>query len=281
MEEPTFRVVFKGDCSFDSDLHEVKQKISALLKVDQPKVERFFTGKAITLKNGVCREEALRLKTVFDRTGGISYIEPVVNKPASIVTWSSFSDATPPQSQAPPSLAFPVREEPFTCPKCGLEQEKTPSCAQCGVFFHKIPVSQAESRKGEGGVRDNTSSTSAPVMDEKEERKWAMACHLSALAGFVIPFGNVIGPLVVWISKKNGSEFVDEHGKTALNFQLTLSIFILGSLLVSIFSGFLLMILVPVIGILSIYNLIVIITSGAKANDGEYVEIMLSSRIIK
>jgi len=96
MAEPTFRLVFKGDYSFDSDLHEVKEKISALLKVDLSKVETLFSGKTVTLKSGVCREEVLRLKAVFDRTGGISYVE--VDKPEPIVTWSSFSDENPPQS---------------------------------------------------------------------------------------------------------------------------------------------------------------------------------------
>ena len=280
MAEPTFRLVFKGDYSFDSDLHEVKEKISALLKVDLSKVETLFSGKAVTLKSGVCREEVLRLKAVFDRTGGISYVEPVVDKPEPIVNWSSFSDANPPQSQAPLPLAVPVRQEPFTCPKCGFEQEKDSTCVQCGVFSHKITASRADSPRGEVGVNAG-SSTSAPAMDEKEERKWAMVCHLSALSGFVIPFGNVIGPLVVWSWKKNGSEFVDEHGKTALNFQMTLTIFIFGSLLISISNRFLLMILLPVIAILSIYNLIMIIISGVKANNGEYAEIPLSARIFK
>ncbi len=58
----------------------------------------------------------------------------------------------------------------------------------------------------------------------KEERDWAMACHLSALCGFVLPFGNVIGPLVVWLLKKNTLPLVDQHGKEALNFQITVAI---------------------------------------------------------
>ena len=41
------------------------------------------------------------------------------------------------------------------------------------------------------------SENPTPQTNEKEEQNWAMICHLSALAGFIVPFGNVIGPLVV------------------------------------------------------------------------------------
>ena len=58
----------------------------------------------------------------------------------------------------------------------------------------------------------------------KEEQQWAMACHLSALAGFVVPFGNIFGPLTVWLMKKDTMPLVDQHGKESLNFQITVAI---------------------------------------------------------
>src|SRR5687768_9744196 len=58
----------------------------------------------------------------------------------------------------------------------------------------------------------------------KEEQNWAMICHLAALSGFVIPLGNVLGPLVVWLIKKDTMPLVDKHGKEALNFQITVTI---------------------------------------------------------
>ena len=61
----------------------------------------------------------------------------------------------------------------------------------------------------------------------KDEQNWAMICHLSALAGFVVPFGNLIGPLVVWLIKRGELPIVDTHGKEALNFQITVTIAIL------------------------------------------------------
>lgn len=278
MKGPAFRLVFRGDYSFDYDLGEVKQKISALLKVDQSKVDKLFAGNTVTLKSGLSHDDALRLKTTFDKTGGISYVEPMPEVKEPIVSWSSPAEEPTPKTPTPIPPPAQEMRKPFACPKCGFEQERSPSCVQCGVFFHKIAAS-AENRKGE--TDDKVVSSSGPAMDVQEECKWGMACHLAALSGYLIPFGNVIGPLVVWICKKNESEFVNEHGKTALNFQLTVTIFIFVSLLLSVLNAFLLMIVIPVIVILSIYSLVMVITSGIKANNGEYVDIPLSAKIIK
>lgn len=48
-----------------------------------------------------------------------------------------------------------------------------------------------------------------------------MAAHLASLANLVVPFGAIIGPLVVWLTKKDTSAFVDRHGKESLQFQVS------------------------------------------------------------
>jgi uncharacterized protein len=68
-----------------------------------------------------------------------------------------------------------------------------------------------------------------------EERGWAMAAHLSALIAFAgLPFGHVIGPLVVYLIKGHESPFVGEHARASLNYQLTVSLVGFGVLLVGI-----------------------------------------------
>jgi uncharacterized Tic20 family protein len=57
-----------------------------------------------------------------------------------------------------------------------------------------------------------------------EEKTLGMLCHLMAFCGYVIPFGNLLGPLVIWLTKKDASPFVDDQGKESLNFQITVSI---------------------------------------------------------
>jgi uncharacterized protein len=57
------------------------------------------------------------------------------------------------------------------------------------------------------------------------EKNTGTLVHLSALSQFIIPFGNFILPIVIWSSQKKDSEFIDNHGKQAINFQLSLLLY--------------------------------------------------------
>ena len=108
-----------------------------------------------------------------------------------------------------------------------------------------------------------TSAMTTPPLPDKDARNWAMICHLAGLSGFVIPFGNVLGPLIVWAIKKDEHPFVDEQGKEALNFQLSLTLYL-------IISAVLIVVLVGIflLAVLCIFNLIMIVVASIKANDG-------------
>jgi len=82
-------------------------------------------------------------------------------------------------------------------------------------------------------------SGSAPT---ESERTWGMLAHLSALAGLVVPLvGIVLGPLAVWLVKRDESEFVAGHAKEALNFNISVLIGAIAcTLLMLVFIGFLL-----------------------------------------
>lgn len=109
-----------------------------------------------------------------------------------------------------------------------------------------------------------------------DERNWGMACHLAALSGFLIPFGSLAGPLVVWLIKRNESAFIDAQGKEAVNFQITVAIAMLVSmLLVLVVIGFLLMLVV------AFGALILTIVAAIKASNGEYYQYPLTLRLIK
>ena len=128
-----------------------------------------------------------------------------------------------------------------------------------------------------------SSPTPAPTPNDSQARTWNMWCHMSALAGFVIPFGNIIGPLVVWQMKKNELPSVDAHGKQALNFQLTVAIALLAvAILAFILSFFCIgVLLVPVVIAIAWAGPIFAIIAGIKVNDGKDYKYPYTLTLIK
>lgn len=111
---------------------------------------------------------------------------------------------------------------------------------------------------------------------DSDAKTWGMLCHLGALAGYVIPFGNIVGPLIAWQIKKDTSEFVDYHGKEALNFQITVTIAMFVSiLLILVIIGIFLLIAIPII------DLVLVIIAAVKASNGELYRYPLTIRFIK
>ncbi|KAA5835458.1 DUF4870 domain-containing protein [Pseudomonas chlororaphis] len=110
----------------------------------------------------------------------------------------------------------------------------------------------------------------------QEVRQWAMFCHLSALLGIWIPFGTLIGPLVLWQMKRETDPFIDAQGKEALNFQITVALASLVCfLLMVVLVGFLLF------GLLAIGALVLTIIAGVKANEGVAYRYPFTWRLIK
>lgn len=125
---------------------------------------------------------------------------------------------------------------------------------------------------------------SSPSSPDKDARLWNMLCHLSALAGYIgIPFGNILGPLIVWQVKKDAIPSVNVHGKAALNFQITVSLALLVSGLAMVL-GILFCIgwlLAPVVALIGIAGLVFPIIGGIKANNGEDYQYPWSLELVK
>jgi len=110
----------------------------------------------------------------------------------------------------------------------------------------------------------------------KDDLTWAMLCHLSALAGFIVPFGSVLGPLIIWLIKKDEMPIVDIHGKKALNFQITMAIaYFVCFLLIFAAVGLLLL---PMV---AIFSFVMVVIASVKANDGKEFNYPLSLNLIK
>lgn len=137
-------------------------------------------------------------------------------------------------------------------------------------------------------------STQPPVgqMNQQDERLWGMFCHLSAFSGFIgVPFGSVLGPLILWLIKKDASGFVDEQGKSSLNFQLSILIYqiipfliALGGITAIATQAVYLFVLVPVAALaliaLAIFCIVQVIIASIAAKDGRSHVYPLSIKFI-
>ncbi|WP_407351937.1 DUF4870 domain-containing protein [Luteimonas sp. R10] len=120
-----------------------------------------------------------------------------------------------------------------------------------------------------------------------EQRQWAMFAHLSALLGGLITgwaggIGCFLGPLVIWLLKRETMPFVDDQAKEALNFNITLAglfliLFLLGFLTLGI--GFI--IAIPVMLIVGVAALVFIVIAAIKSNEGVAYRYPIALRLIK
>jgi len=121
-----------------------------------------------------------------------------------------------------------------------------------------------------------------------EEKQWAMFAHLSALAGGILTsgwagsIGCFIGPLIIWMVKKDTMPFVDDQAKEALNFNISVALVFLALFLLSIVTlGIGLIIAIPAWIIVGIAWLVFTIIAAIKAHEGVAYRYPLTLRLIK
>jgi uncharacterized Tic20 family protein len=175
--------------------------------------------------------------------------EPAAEQPAG---------TTPPTDAEQPAGA---EQPPSTEPTAGTEQQ----------------VSEEPPPSTEHTVNAQPTGTSKEV--NKDARMWAMFCHLGGLAALlpILPvIGAIIAPLIIWQIKKDEHPFVDEQGREAVNFQISILIYTLVSgLLCFACIGFFLL---PAV---LIFDIIFLIIAAIKANDGFHYRYPLCIRFIK
>jgi uncharacterized Tic20 family protein len=108
------------------------------------------------------------------------------------------------------------------------------------------------------------------------ERQWAMFAHLSAFSGFIgFPFGHILGPLIMYLIKKDEMPFGGAQAKEALNFNISLTLY-------AIVSGILVLVFVGIIFLLALFIISIIFTiiAAVKANEGEFYRYPLTIRFV-
>ena len=117
---------------------------------------------------------------------------------------------------------------------------------------------------------------SIDIQPTKDERTWAMLSHFSALSMFIFPFGNILAPLIIWLIKKEEMSFVEDQAKEVLNFQISITIYLISSaILIVILIG------IPILIGLGIFNVIITIVAAISANDGKLYRYPINMRLIK
>lgn len=111
-----------------------------------------------------------------------------------------------------------------------------------------------------------------------EERNMAMFCHLGSLAGYILPLGNILLPLILWLVNKDKMPFVNDQGKESVNFQISITIYLLAALLVGIVTCGIGLLLVIVPGI---FGLVMAIIACLEANKGVAYRYPLCIRMIE
>jgi uncharacterized Tic20 family protein len=113
----------------------------------------------------------------------------------------------------------------------------------------------------------------------KDARMWAMFCHLGGLAALLpilLVVGGIIAPLIIWQIKKDEHPFVNEQGKEAVNFQISILIYeLVAAILMFMCVG---TFLLPAV---MIFNIVFLVIAAIKANDGFHYHYPLCIRFIK
>ncbi len=122
-----------------------------------------------------------------------------------------------------------------------------------------------------------TSETESAAGLSKDVRNWAMLCHLSALVGLLgNGIGFFLGPLIVWLIKKEEHPFIDEQGKEAVNFQITMFIAFMIALVLSF-----VLIGIPLLLALGVLEIVFPIIAAIQASNGAHYRYPLAIRFIK
>ena len=121
-----------------------------------------------------------------------------------------------------------------------------------------------------------------------EEKQWAMFAHLSALLGGLLTsgwagsIGFFIGPLVIWLMKKDTMPFVSDQAKEALNFAITISLAFMALLVLTFLTlGIGALFTIPLMLFIGIAALVLVIIAAMKANQGIAYRYPFALRLVK
>ena len=134
----------------------------------------------------------------------------------------------------------------------------------------------------------NDANPTPPALASAQERQWAMFAHLSVLLGGIVTsgwagsIGFFIGPLVIWLLKRDTMHFVADQAKEALNFAITVSLACLALLIFTLLTlGIGALLTIPLFAIIGITALVLVVIAAIKANEGVAYRYPFALRLVK
>jgi len=119
-------------------------------------------------------------------------------------------------------------------------------------------------------------SSTSPTSTSTSARTWCILAHATALVGFLVPVaGHIVGPLIIWLAKRQDSPEIDAHGKESINFQISMLIWnCIAAILIIVLIG------IPILILLHILNIIFVIVASIQASEGKLYRYPLAIRLI-
>ena len=130
----------------------------------------------------------------------------------------------------------------------------------------------------------------APGAPSRDERQWAMLCHLSAMLMYCTVIGGFIAPLVIWLMKRDEMPFVADQGRETLNFQITTLLVLLAGGMLALMGGVLAILILPlvlvpiggaIIGGALLFHFIVTIIATVRVSEGVLYRYPICWRVIR
>ncbi|RNC82764.1 MAG: DUF4870 domain-containing protein [Phycisphaera sp.] len=133
------------------------------------------------------------------------------------------------------------------------------------------------------GTYNGSAVAAQSVTDD--DKTYAMLMHLSVLAHFVLPYISLAIPIVMWLTRKDRSGFIDDHGREAVNFQISVSIYsfvlpIIGVIIMFLTLGLGVILLIPLVFLPYVLAIVGMVMAIVRTNKGEYFRYPMTIRFL-
>lgn len=124
-----YSIVVNGEIADGFDLAQVKKTVAALFKLNDAQIEKVFSGKPVSIRRGIEKEQALKLRAALAKAGAVATVKRAAIKPDK----SSTPEKITPVSSD--NNTVPVFAAEISCPRCGHTQSFAQACGMCKMDF--------------------------------------------------------------------------------------------------------------------------------------------------